>query len=444
VGIFTFSGDDVTRALRWIALLSHGGTHPTGAKLGQLASVFYAVLGLLLTTCKESTNPPSIPAAPSNLIATVFSNSQIGLTWHDNSSNEDGFLIERAPGGTTSFAEIGGAVANSPSYRDLGLLEGLSYSYRVRAYNRAGRSDYTDAAIATTQIAYGIIAYWSNVSGRVNDEIWLMNGDGTGETQIINTPSDGSFPTWSPDGTKIAYTAVDSNKFVIGVMNWDGTGQTTIDNGFGYSFLPSWSPSQRIAFTYAVFSDTNGAAGIATMNSDGSGVTRVTSGRCYASGCAVPSMGSWSPDGTKIAYRETDNSIHIVNADGTGNTTLNLTGGLSAFSPAWSRDGMKIAFAGDYNFSADTSQTDIFTMNLDGSAVTNVTNSPYECELYPSWSPDGKRIAYTRSPCAFGFHGLPPFATDVFVINADGTNRINLTKNSGSGIRQSGEPAWRP
>jgi PKD repeat protein len=92
---------------------------------------------------------PSAPIAPSNLRATAVSSSQITLTWQDNSDNEQGFKIERRVEGG-SYSQIATVEANTQSYSDSGLSSEATYCYRVRAYNSAGDSPFSDEACATT------------------------------------------------------------------------------------------------------------------------------------------------------------------------------------------------------------------------------------------------------------------------------------------------------
>lgn len=100
------------------------------------------------------TPPPSPPTAPSGLAASAVSSSQINLSWTDNSSNEDGFRIERATGGG-AFSEIATVGAGVTSYANTGLAASTAYSYRVRAYNAGGNSAYSNTASATTQSGGG-------------------------------------------------------------------------------------------------------------------------------------------------------------------------------------------------------------------------------------------------------------------------------------------------
>jgi hypothetical protein len=91
------------------------------------------------------------PAAPSDLTAAAVSISQIDLSWTDNSTNEDGFRIERCTGPEcTVFTEIAAVPANTTSFQDAGLAAATTYRYRVRAYNETGTSPYSNVAMATT------------------------------------------------------------------------------------------------------------------------------------------------------------------------------------------------------------------------------------------------------------------------------------------------------
>jgi titin len=90
------------------------------------------------------------PPAPSNLAATAVSNTQINLTWADNAGNEDGFKIELKIGPAGAYAEIATVGANVTSYSSTGLEVSTQYFYRVRAFNLAGNSSYSNEASATT------------------------------------------------------------------------------------------------------------------------------------------------------------------------------------------------------------------------------------------------------------------------------------------------------
>jgi hypothetical protein len=91
------------------------------------------------------------PAAPSNLSGSAASGSQVNLTWTDNANNEDGFRIERCAGlFCSNFSEIATVGANATSYTDATGSPRTFYTYRVRAYNGAGNSAYSNTALVWT------------------------------------------------------------------------------------------------------------------------------------------------------------------------------------------------------------------------------------------------------------------------------------------------------
>jgi len=95
--------------------------------------------------------PNPAPNAPTNLAATAVSSSQINLVWTDNSANENGFLIERCQGNScTNFVQIAQVGVNTTNYPDTGLSRNTWYRYRVRAFNAAGNSAYSNIDNAKT------------------------------------------------------------------------------------------------------------------------------------------------------------------------------------------------------------------------------------------------------------------------------------------------------
>src|SRR5262245_47595127 len=89
-----------------------------------------------------------------NVVSTLYHAeaiaAQLTLTWTDNSTNEDGFEIERKTGTSGSYAQIATVGVNVTSYTDASLAAGTTYCYQVRAFNSAADSGYTNEACRAT------------------------------------------------------------------------------------------------------------------------------------------------------------------------------------------------------------------------------------------------------------------------------------------------------
>jgi len=90
-----------------------------------------------------------VPAAPSNLAATVASSTQINLNWRDNSTDETAFQIFRSDDGGVSFSQVGQVSANVTSFSNNALVTGKTYFFRVRAINSLGNSAFSNTVSAT-------------------------------------------------------------------------------------------------------------------------------------------------------------------------------------------------------------------------------------------------------------------------------------------------------
>jgi Tol biopolymer transport system component len=221
-----------------------------------------------------------------------------------------------------------------------------------------------------------------------NGDIWSMNPDGSQETNLTNTRSFvESVPVMSPTDSKIAFvgTASGAEAHDYYVVGSDGKGRVKLTDVAASCLCdlgaPTWSPDgTRIAYV-------NDRV-IYAMDADGSGQTNLTGA---SESVADPHDPDWSPDGTKIAFASLGD-IFTTNADGTGQVD-NLTNTSEwddprEIEPAWSPDGTKIAYR---NESVD----ELFVMNADGSGEhAGLSNARSSDKAQPAWSPDGARIAY--------------------------------------------------
>jgi Tol biopolymer transport system component len=260
----------------------------------------------------------------------------------------------------------------------------------------------------------GKIVFRSSRDG--DAEIYSMNADGSGLTRLTNDPGPDLHPTWSPDGSKIAFSRLlEGANFEIFVMDADGTDQTNLTDNPASDQIPAWSPDgTRLAFT----SSRDSGSDIIVMDADGTDQTNLTDGPFRDISPA------WSPDGTKIVFRR-DNGIAVMNADGTA-VTLLTSGPFQDAAPTWSPDGTKIAFASDRD-----GNFEIYVMNADGTDQTRLTDHP-RYDLSPAWSPDGCKIVFAS--------GRDNLGGDIHVMDADGTDVVNLTND----FLPDEDPDWQP
>ena len=329
---------------------------------------------------------------------------------------------------------------------------------------------------------------------KMNDviELYVVNAEGSGERRISGEGISTSLPSWSPDGSRLLFGARDletSNLGIVVVDVGNGDSRTLLEDAYVAS--PVWSPDgSRIAFVRDDAGRPLPRVSLWVMRPDESDLVELADGLdsvsdvawqplrvgdpdlspgpdalAKANGSIYYHVGgedgpswiesiqpdgsrrrvvlegdplsfaqvAWSPDGTRIAYRNPlaeDRGIYMANSDGT--EAVRLTDGANDGWPTWSPDGTKIAFT-RYN----PDDLKIYVMDANGKHQVNLTSTPDASEDEAAWSPDGTQIVFTRHADSAGAD-VPDYET--WVMNADGTGPHALTAQG----MTTAQPSWSP
>jgi Tol biopolymer transport system component len=249
-----------------------------------------------------------------------------------------------------------------------------------------------------------------------NDKVAVVNSDGTTATPLV-LAEHGVYPTWAPDGGKIAYS-------------FEGHVYVEEANGAGFppplpgaeGNEPVWSPDgSRIAFGEKVGFST---ANLGIVPAGGGTPTTLTSGAQFI-------FASWSPSGSQLVYHVSgggsDTHWRVVNADGSGDHALPESPDVNPDGPApsWSPSGARIVFQGFY-FGSAPNTNQVYMQNTDGSGQVIALTGDEGFATYPSWRPSPSAAPQVFAPAGGAPGPLPktnPTPKTVWI-----TKRIFWTK----------------
>lgn len=281
-----------------------------------------------------------------------------------------------------------------------------------------------------------------------NDEIFIMDTSGSDLRNLTNTPGNDNLAQFSPDGSKIVFTSDRDGNREIYSMNPDGSEQTRLTENSYPDYCPTFSPDGSQILFYQTRSIDNttelaplypqagiqyapslyGSYEVFKMDADGGNLIQLIPDDTYLhlfnftldysinTYAAAP---RFSPDGSKIVFTSYTPSlgfdIYMMDADGSNAIQL-TTDGAANCEPHFTPDGSKILFrthrGGTY---------DLYTMNLDGSGLTNLTPDTDHVVFY-MYSPDGRKILFGDNIDRSEYY-------KIFMMDADGSNRVRLTEN---------------
>jgi Tol biopolymer transport system component len=255
----------------------------------------------------------------------------------------------------------------------------------------------------------GTILFHGFASNSSYTHIFSINADGTVLRQLTSDSLNDASARWSPDGSKIVFLRLYSgirDSANVAVMNADGSNivRLTFDSG---DANPSWSPDgSQIVYQH----DDLSRLDVWVMNGDGANPHLLMSADSTNSAQDI----TWTPQGTLLG----DDFFGLDLQRSPSSTSLHRVlelAPMNGATPRMSPDGSRIAFT--WRGSTASVGPFIYSINVDGTDMKQLSNSVIR---FPVWSPDGSKLAFSSS-------------SRVWVMNADGSNPLQLTTRTAPG-----------
>jgi WD40-like Beta Propeller Repeat/Divergent InlB B-repeat domain len=232
-------------------------------------------------------------------------------------------------------------------------------------------------------------------------EIWVADADGSHATQLTASPGLDRSPSWSPDGTKIAFASERNGPSEIFVMNANGSDQRQVTFNSARDRTNAWTADGKQIVYDKEFTE------IYAINADGSGGERK-----LADGL----LPGTSPYGDKVAFSES--GLFSIKLDRSERRQITEFPG--DFSPDWSPGGTDLVFTRPSGDPASPDR-DVYRIHANGIGLVRLTTTPDRSEVGPVWSPDGTRIAFLGCPNPLGSSDC-----GIYMINRDGSGETQV------------------
>ncbi len=268
-----------------------------------------------------------------------------------------------------------------------------------------------DIGVFSTRIAY-------IVKSGARYELQVADADGYGAQTVLASNEPIISPSWSPDGTKLAYVSFERKKPIVYVQSLASSHRQVLAQFKGNNSAPAWSPDGS---QLAVVLTKDGNSQIYLINADGSGVRRLSNS------AGIDTEPAFSPDGASIVFtsdRGGSPQIYRMPLSGGGAQRLTFEGNYNV-SPHFSPDGKSLVFIQRANGSSfHVALQDLATGQLQVLTDSRMDESP-------SFAPNGKMILYATE---IGGRGI------LAAVSSDGRVKQRLTASAGD-VR---EPEWGP
>lgn len=243
-------------------------------------------------------------------------------------------------------------------------------------------------------------------------------------------PPKNMLPSWSPDGSKIAFTSDRDGNLEVYVLHVDTLEATRLTNNDAVDWNPAWSPSgQLLAFVSNRDARAKPGYDIYTVTEVGKRISRLTfraqGGDSNPAWTPIPEGGASSEYVIFVSDRDGNSEIYQLAMADVSVTRLTYREKNTDSKPSLSPDGTRITFQSNVE-----GNWEIFIMDIDGKNVKRLTFNPAD-DCYPAWSPDGSKIAFTSNRDG---------NQEIYVMDVDGKNKRNLT-NTPSDDQH---PTWSP